>query len=78
MKKEGRITGPVNSTVRDVVLIKLDAKTNYSRFGIIVELTSPTTMKIRTRYANGTDIEVRPVSQVVPIVAKSLISEVKE
>ena len=54
------------------------AKTNYSRFGVIVELTSPTTMKIRTRYANGSDVEIRPVSQVVPIVAKSLISEVKE
>ena len=78
MKKEGRIVGPVKPTVGDIVIIMSDVKINYSRFGVIVKLNSPTTMTIRTRYANGNDLEERPVSQVVPIVAKSLLSEVKE
>ena len=34
VKKEGRIVGPVNPTVGDIVMIKLDAKINYSRFGV--------------------------------------------
>ena len=78
VKKEVRIVGPVNPTVGDVVMIKSDSKINYSRFWVIVQLNSPTTMTIRTRYATGVDLEERPVNQVVPIVGKSLPSEVKE
>ena len=65
-KEEGRIMGPVSPTVGDLVLIKSDVKTDYSRFGIIVELKSPTTLMIQTRFANGKKLEERPVSQVVP------------
>ena len=74
-KKEGRIMGPVSPTVGDVVLIKSDVKTDYSRFGIIVELKSPTTLMIQTRYANGKKLEERPVSQVVPIVPQCLFKK---
>ena len=63
-KKEGRIMGPVSPTVTDVVLIKSDVRTDYSRFGIVVELKSPTTLMIQTRYANGKKLEERPVSKL--------------
>ena len=33
VKKDGRIVGPVSPTVGDIVMIKSEAKINYSRFG---------------------------------------------
>ena len=75
VKKEGRISGPFTPSVRDIVMIKSDVKINYSRFGVIVKLNSPTPMTICIRYANEKYLEERPVSQVVLIVARCLLVE---
>ena len=40
-----------------------------------MKLNSPTPMTIRKRYAIEKDLEERPVSQVVPIVARCLLVE---
>ena len=73
VKKEERISCSVTSSVGDVVMIKSEVKINYSQFGVIVEINSPTTMTIRTRYAHENDLEERPVSQGVPIVVRCLL-----
>ena len=69
VKKEDRNTGPITPTVRDIVMIISDVKINYSSFGGIVKINSPTTMMIRPRNANRNDLGERPVRQVVPILA---------
>ena len=68
-KKIGRITGDIHPTVGDLVLIRNDGKQDYDRYGIVEQIISPQTLKIRTR--NGT-IE-RPTSITVPISANCLI-----
>jgi hypothetical protein len=68
-KKIGRITGNIHPTEGDLVLIRNDGKQDYDRYGIVEQIISPQTLKIRTR--NGT-IE-RPTSITIPISAKCLI-----
>ena len=70
-KKIGRITGNIQPTVGDLVLIRNDGKQDYDRYGVVEKILSPQTISIRTR--NGT-IE-RPISITVPISAKCLIGD---
>ena len=58
--------------VGDIVLVKDDDKFGYSKFGVITEIPSKQSLKIRVRSGDKTAFIVRPLSITVPIVAQCL------
>ena len=71
-KKEGRIKAIVKPTVGDIVLVKEDEKFGYSKFGVVTEIPSQQTLRIRVRNGDKVGFIERPQSITVPIVAQCL------
>ena len=65
--RTGVNVGRISPTVGDLVLIRTEEKSNYNKYGVVEELLTNQTLKIRTKSGSIT----RPYAIMVPLVAQS-------
>ena len=70
-KKLGRTTADIKPTIGDIGLIRNEDKADYDKYGVIQEIVSPQTLRIRTRHG----IIDRPASITIPIVPHCLLQK---
>ena len=69
--RTGLNVGKIMPTIGDIVLIRTEEKSNYNKYGVIEQLLSDQTLKLRTKTGSIT----RPYALTVPLEAQSIIQD---